>query len=73
MKNLKNIYSKLLLILPFVSVALSFFILKPSGIVGIGMTIIIGIITYFFLWVMAKIIAPNLKYQLAKVKQKDNK
>ncbi len=72
MKSLKNIYSKLLLILPFVSVALAFLILQPTGVVGIGMTLLIGIITYFFLWVMAQIITPNLKYQYVKVRNKSN-
>lgn len=73
MKNLKNIYKTLLIVLPFMSVALSFLILQPTGVVGIGMTLLIGIITYFFLWVMTQIITPNLKYQYVKVKSKNNK
>lgn len=70
MKNLKNIYKTLLIILPFVSVALSFLILQPSGVLGISMTLLIGVVTYFFLWLISQILVPSLKYQYVKVKKR---
>ncbi len=70
MKNLKNIYKTLLIILPFVSVALSFLILQPSGVLGISMTLLIGVVTYFFLWLISQILVPSLKHQYVKVKKR---
>ena len=72
MKNLKNIYKSLLIILSFVSLVLSFLILQPSGMVGISLTLFIGLVTYFFLWTIAQIITPNLKQQYVKSKNRNS-
>lgn len=66
MKNIKNLYKILLYLLPFVSTAISFLILRPSGVMGILLTLLVGVFTYFFLWVINQVLKPSFKTQYVK-------